>query len=133
MQTAQVQTELSQEVINRVERDLRCYPDWIVRMEVSGLGITSRATMSGGSASPSLSSLVELDVQLSDEIKKKVYVIERVYDRLHGKAKDLIEYRYFQNYGRDDVILQLKIKKWKFYALRDRTLESFARAFGYIE
>jgi len=135
----QEQVELSQDVIGRVERDLKCYPDWIVRLEVRGLGITSKATLAGGSGSPNLSSLVELDAELSDETKRKVIAIEKVYDRLHGKMKYLIEYRYFQGYSRDDVRAMLSNiperpmgKRW-YYELRNRALESFARALGYIE
>jgi len=130
--------ELDQEVINQVEKDLKCYPDWIVRLEVSGLGITSRATLTGGCSTPSLASLVERDAELSDEIKKKVVAIEKVYDRLHGKTKDLIEYRYFQGYGRDAVRKMISntgelFNKKSYYTYRDRALECFARALGYID
>lgn len=131
--------ELNQDVISKVERDLNCYPDWIVRLEVSGLGVTSKA-FSVGSGSSSIASLVERDVELSEEIKKKIVAIEKVYDRLHGKMKDLIEYRYFRRYGRDEVralITHSQLgtpmgKRW-YYELRNRALESFARALGYIE
>lgn len=125
--------ELEQEIITRVERDLRCYPDWIVRIEVGGLGIPSREMATAGSSTPSLVSMVEREAELSDEIKRKVVAIEKVYDRLHGKMKDLVEYRYFQGYSRDEVISLLKTRKWRFYSLRDRVVECFARALGYIE
>ncbi|HZK34156.1 MAG TPA: nitroreductase [Bacillota bacterium] len=125
--------ELTQEIIAKVENDLRRYPDWIVRLEVGGLGIPSRAIVTGGSSAPSTSSLVERDVELSDETKRKVMAIEMVYDRLHGKTKDIIDYRYFQSYNRNEVLRMLRISKRQFYYRRDMAIGSFARALGYIE
>jgi hypothetical protein len=120
-------------IVDKVENDLKKYPDWIVRLEAGGLGIPSRALRVAGSYAHKLSSLVEYDVELSEEIKKKILVIERIYDRLHGKMKDIIDYRYFQGYSRDQVVDILKISKRKYYNLRNRALESFARGLGYIE
>lgn len=121
------------DIIIKVENDLRRYPDWIVRLEAGGLGIPSRAIRVAGSYEPKLSSLVERDVELSEEIKKKILVIEKIYDRLHGKMKDIIDYRYFQGYSRNQVIDIIKISKRQYYNLRNRALESFARGLGYIE
>lgn len=119
--------------IKSVEKDLKNYPDWIVRLEVGGLGITSKGMYDSPSSNYSSSSAVEIDFELSESTKRKIKIIENVYDRLHGKAKDLVDYRYFQDYDRDDVINMLQISKRKYYNLRDRALESFARSFGYIE
>jgi ArpU family phage transcriptional regulator len=120
-------------VIKRVERDLKNYPDWIVRLEAGGLGIKSNAIVVSGGSNYNTSSLVEQDFELSEETKRKIITIEKVYDRLHGKTKDLVDYRYFQDYDRFEVLEMLQISKRKYYNLRDRALESFARAFGYIE
>ena len=126
------ENEIDGKTLSRVENDLKRYPDWIVRLETGGLGIPSRALVVQNRGL-SIGSLVERDAELSDEIKKKVIAIEKVYDRLHGRMKDLIDYKYFQGYGRDEVIQMLNISKRTYYNLRNRALESFARALSYIE
>lgn len=118
-------------IISKVERDLKAYPDWIVRLEVGGLGIPSRALVvpNGGI---NYGSLVERDAELSDDIKRKVMAIEKVYDRLHGKMKELVDLRYFRGYTRGEIIDMLNISKRNYYSTRDRAIECFARSFGYI-
>lgn len=127
--------ELAREIVEKIERDLRSYPDWIIRLEVGGLGVPQRCAVVGGiPPSGDRHSYVEDEAELSEEIRRKVIVIERVYDRLHGKVKDIIEFRYFQDYNRDEVIRMLAINsKRQYYNLLDRAMNSFARAFGYID
>lgn len=123
---------LTEEIISKVELDLKRYPDWIVRLEVEGLGIPARKIPIGGCAY-SFSSTVENAAALEDEIEKKVYAIEKIYDRLRGRMKDIIELKYFRDYSRREVLYDLKLSKYNYYLLRDRALESFARALGYIK
>lgn len=123
---------LTDEIIKKVEFDLRCYPDWIVRIDCGGLGLQSRG-FAEAKGMQSFRSGVELEVDIEEEIKIKVEIIEKVFDRFHGSMKDIIEYRYFQDYGRNEIIKMAKIKnKEKYYYLRDRAIECFARALGYI-
>lgn len=125
--------DIEQEIIYRVESDLKKYPDWIVRIEVGGLGIPNRALKLTANPGINISSIVEKDVELSDEIKRKVIIIETVYDRLRGKIKDIVNDRYFMDYSRNEILIKHGITKKRYYLLRDRALESFARALGYIE
>lgn len=126
------ENKLPESVIRKVEKDLRCYPDWIVRIETGGLGSPSfyGREVSGGYSD---CSSVEYEAELSEENRRKVDIIEKVYDRLHGKTKDIIDLRYFQDYGRHEILNMLHITKRKYYTLRDRALESFARSMGHIE
>jgi ArpU family phage transcriptional regulator len=123
---------LDELIIKKVERDLYSYPDWIVRLDASGLGLPSR-TMAIGGRGYSFSSTVESLAELQDEIERKVYVIEKTYDRLRGKTKEIIELKYYRDYQRFEVLEKLAIKKNQYYNLRDRAFESFARSLGYIE
>jgi DNA-directed RNA polymerase specialized sigma subunit len=124
---------LDDETIKKVEKDLRSFPDWLIRNEVGGLGSPSRYGVEVEKKNQCYGSSVEYEFELSEEIKIKIEIISRVYERLHGKAKDIIENKYFQDYSRDDVLRMLKITKRKYYYLRDKALECFARALGYVE
>lgn len=126
---------LEKEIVEKIEKDLRCYPDWIIRLDVGGLGIPSRNMVVGGTPPQGFSgSYVEDEMEVSEEIKRKVAVIEAVYDRLHGRVKDIVELRYFQDYGRDEVIQMTQVSsKRQYYNLRDRAMVCFARAFGYAD
>lgn len=123
---------LNDEVIRKVENDLRCYPDWIVRLEADGLGLPARHFPTGG-CGYSFSSMVESAAELENDIEKKVYIIEKIYDRLRGKTRDIVEKKYFRDYGRQEVLSDLNLSKKQYYNLRNRALESFARALSYID
>jgi hypothetical protein len=123
---------LTEEIIKKVESDLKRYPDWIIKLEADGLGVPSRKIPIGGCAY-SFGSIVESMAELENDIEKKVFIIEKVYDRLHGRMKEIIELKYFRDYSRKDVLRQLNLNKYNYYLLRDRALECFARALGYIE
>lgn len=125
--------QLEKDVIEKVEKDLRCYPDWIIRIDVGGLGIPSHYANIGGAPTPiDRSSFVEDELELTEEIKQKVTVIEKVYDRLRGKPKQIIDFKYFQNYSREEILTTMRISKKGYYRYRDMAFESFARALGYI-
>ncbi len=117
-------------VIAKVERDLRRYPDWIVRIQAQGLGMPSspiNAGLGGGA------SCIEIGYDIDEEIRRKVFTIENVYDRLNPTAKKLIEQRYYRGYLRQEVMADLGISKHRYYSLRESAIESFARGFGYID
>lgn len=123
---------LTEELIKKVETDLKRYPDWIVRLEADGLGMPARHIPIGG-CGYSFSSSVESEAELNSDIEKKVYTIEKVYDRLRGNMKDIIDLKYFRGYTRDEVLYKNNLSKRKYYNLRDRALECFARSLGYID
>ena len=123
---------LDNELIAKVERDLKSYPDWIIRLEADGLGIPARRIPIGGCAY-SFGSTVESLVELNDDIERKVFIIEKVYDRLQKRIKEIIEMKYFRGYNRDEVLKELDLSKTRYYNSRDRALECFARALGYID
>lgn len=125
---------MDEKIIKKVELDLKRYPDWVVRLEASGLGIAPRGKYPLGGCGYSFSSIVESEADLNDEIERKVFIIEKVYDRLRDNLKRLIEMRYYREYTVDEIIKELNLpSKRRFYFMRDRALESFARALSYID
>ena len=80
--------ELTKEIIHKIESDLRKYPDWILRIEAAGLGITSNTYKDFKTYD--FKSLVEKSAEYDEEIKRKIIAIESVYDkRLSEKRKKL--------------------------------------------
>ncbi|MCI8396843.1 MAG: hypothetical protein HFJ52_04125 [Clostridia bacterium] len=124
---------LTEEIIHYVEKDLRKYPDWILRIEASGLGITNRTFKDYNTYD--FKSLVESSVEYDEQIKKKIIAIESVYDRrLNEEKRKLIDLRYFQDEPRWKVMQSLKIKnKNEYYKIRDFAIRSFARVLGYLK
>ena len=128
------ENKLTDKIIKEIEKDLKCYPDWTIRMELGGLGSPSKYGVEV-QKSICFDSYIEKDYEISEEIRNKVETIDKVMDRLsllNGKTKDLVEYRYFQDYTREQVMTNLGLSKKGFYTVRDRALECFARAIGYI-
>lgn len=125
--------KIPRDVVLKVESDLMKYPDWLTFTEVGGLGSPSHFGVEGIKPTFRGSSSVETEALRDRETEIKIAIIEKVYDRLHGEMKDIIEYRYFQQYETYEVMRIRKIKKWRYYDLKDRALECFARALGYIE
>ncbi len=125
---------LTTEIINKVESDLRKYPDWIIRIETAGLGITNKGYIKDFKTYD-FKSLVESSVEYDNEVKRKIFAIESVYDRrLNEKRKKLIDLRYFQDNPRYLVMKQLAItNKNEYYKMRDFAILSFARALGYLK
>lgn len=127
--------KLSDKIIKKIEEDLKCYPDWTIRISMPGLGSPSKYGVEV-QKSISFDSYIEKDYEISEEIKNKVEVIDKVMDRLglmNSRTKDLVEYRYFQEYSREQVMTTLGLSKKGFYRVRDRALECFARVLGYIK
>lgn len=124
---------LTKEIIIKVENDLRKYPDWILRIEASGLGITNRAFKDYKTYD--FKSLVESSVEYDEETKQKIVAIESVYDkRLNDKKKKLIDLRYFQDEPRYKVMNELSItNKNEYYRIRNFTICCFARVLGYLK
>ena len=125
--------ELTKEIIHKIESDLRKYPDWILRIEAAGLGITSNTYKDFKTYD--FKSLVEKSAEYDEEIKRKIIAIESVYDkRLSEKRKKLIDLRYFQNEPRYVVMQELNIKdKNEYYRIRDWAMLSLARGLGYLK
>ncbi|MBU3146618.1 hypothetical protein [Clostridium sp. CF012] len=127
--------KLTDKIIKEIEEDLKCYPDWTIRISMPGLGSPS---VYGTEVQKSIcfDSYIERDYEISEKIKKKVEIIDKVMDRLallNGKTKELIEYRYFQDYSPETVMKFIKLSRWGYYNVRDKALECFARAMGYIK
>lgn len=119
--------------IKMVERDLKYYPDWVIKIECNaalhkGMGY-SHIKGSGDNNS----SVVEKEFEALMRLKTKVMTIERVMERLQGRTKNIIEERYFLEYGREQILDNNHISKKQYYNLRNRAFESFARSLGYIE
>lgn len=127
--------KLTDKIIKQIEEDLKCYPDWTIRISMPGLGSPS---VYGVEVQKSIcfDSYIERDYEISEKIKNKVEIIDKVMDRLsllNGKTKELIEYRYFQDYSPEAVMKLIKLSRWGYYNVRDKALECFARAMGYIK
>jgi len=126
--------KLDEKVVKEIEKDLKCYPDWTIRISMPGLGSPSKYGIEV-QKSICFDSYIEKDYEISEEIKNKVEIIDKVMDRLglmNSRTKDLVEYRYFQECSREQVMTRLGLSKKGFYRVRDRALECFARVLGYI-
>ncbi|MBW9159350.1 nitroreductase (plasmid) [Clostridium tagluense] len=124
---------LVNEVIKKVEKDLKAYPDWLIKLECDGFGRVGGKAYIGGTGTSNFSSSVEKQVEIQMEVERKVYAIEKVANRLRGKTKDIIEQRYFEDYKREEILANTQLSKKQYYNLRNRAFEFFARALGYIE
>lgn len=124
---------LTSEIIEKTEKDLRKYPDWILRIEACGLGITSRTFKDYNTYD--FKSLVEESVEYDELTKRKIIAIESVYDRRFNKnKKDFVDLRYFQCEPRWKVMKELEISnKNEYYRMRDFIIISFARVLGYLK
>ena len=97
---------LSKEVKRKTITDLKKYPDWIVRIECQGLG-GEPCTM-GGYWEEEFSikdkewrnSVIENFLEYDDEVRRKIFAIERVFDRLKigSVRREIIRLRYLQKY-----------------------------------
>lgn len=119
-------------IIKRVEKDLKYYPDWVIKIECDAAvnkGTDYSKIMGGKNGG----STVEREAEAMMNLQRKVMTIERVMDRLQGRTKKIIEERYFYEYGREQILDNNHISKKQYYNLRNRAFESFARALGYIE
>lgn len=124
---------LNSQIIRAVERDLRRYPDWILRLEASGLGMPNNK-IGKDYKTYTIKSSVESSVEFDEEIVRKVNAIENVYyDRLNEEKRKLIDLRYFKDESRNTVIKKLNLNnKNQYYRIRDFAILSFARVLGYL-
>lgn len=122
-------------IIKKLEKDLRSYPDWLIKIEYDDFGGIGGKSFIGGGGSKSynFSSSVEKQAENKIEIERKVYAIEKVVDRFKGPAKDIIKQRYFEDCSREEVLENTHLSKRQYYNLRNRAFESFARVLGYID
>lgn len=124
---------LTEEIIKKVEKDLRRYPDWVLKVEAESIKPINYNSQS--SKNNDIKSIVENCVEHNEEILRKINAIETVYkNRLKGKRQQLIDLRYFQDMSRWEVMKELSIKnKHEYYKIRDFAICSFARVLGYLE
>lgn len=130
--------QLNKEAKRNTISDLRKYPDWIVRIECQGLG-GEPATIGGYWEENFINSdyrrsIIEESVEYDEEIRKKIFAIERVFDRLQGDMKEIIRLRYLLP-GNEVVDIQkkLNISERTYFRFHNSAVISFARALGYIK
>lgn len=131
--------QLSKEAKRNTIADLRKYPDWIVRIEMQGLG-GEPVTLGGYWEEnfinrDSRHSVIEDSIVYDEEVKQKIFAIERVFDRLKKDSirKDIIRLRYLlPDNSAQEIQKQLKISETTYRRLNNSTLISFARALGHI-
>lgn len=119
--------------IKKVERDLKYYPDWVIKIECSAPIQKGKSYSNIVSGNRNYSSDIEREVEAMMNLERKVKTIDRVMDRLRGCTKNIIEQKYFYEFGRAEILENNHISKKQYYNLRNRAFESFARALGYIE
>lgn len=132
--------QLDKDAKRNTIRDLKKYPDWIVRIECQGLG-GEPVTLGGYWEEnfikrDSRHSIIEDSLVYDEEVKQKIFAIERVFDRLKKNSirKDIIRLRYLlPDNSVEDICRILKIPKSKYFRFHNPTLVNFARALGYIE
>ena len=131
---------LSNEVKRLVIADLRKYPDWIVRIECQGLG-GEPATLGGYWEENFINSdyrhsVIENYLEYDEEIRKKIFAIERVFDRFRkgSTRREIIRLKYLlPDYTAKDIQNILGIPERTYFRFHNSTLISFARALGYIK
>lgn len=121
--------KIDKEIIAEIEADLRSYPFWLIREELSGLGTPSHY---GVKTTSSSSSIVERSILDDEERSTKVKIIQATMDKFDNITKDLIEKYYFQDtYTRDELIKELKIDKNRFYNIKNEALNRFKITLNY--
>lgn len=130
--------KLDKEAKRKTIADLKKYPDWIVRIETQGLG-GEPVTIGGYWEENFINSdykhsIIENYVEYDEVIRKKIFAIERVFDRLQGDMKEVIRMRFLLP-GNEviDVQKRLNISKRTYFRLQHSALISFSRALGYIK
>lgn len=130
--------QLNKEAKRNTIADLRKYPDWIVRIEAVGLG--GQPVCLGGYWQEGFEnqnyrhSVIEDFMEYEEEIIRKIFAIERVFDRLMGDTKEIIRLRYLLPGNEPiDIEKKLNISKATYFRLQYNALISFARALGYIK
>ena len=132
--------KLSKEAKRNTIADLRKYPDWIVRIECEGLG--GEPVTIGGFWEENFTaqqnswrqSVIENAIIYNEEVRKKIFAIERVFGRLQGDMKSIIRLRYLlPGNNTNDVRNLLNISKATYFRLQYSALISFARALGYVK
>lgn len=130
--------KLDKEAKRKTITDLRKYPDWIVRIETVGLG--GQPVCLGGYWQEGFEnkdyrhSIIEDFMEYEEEIIRKIFAIERVFDRLQGDMKEIIRRRYLLP-GNEPIDIQekLKLSKTTYFRLQYNALLCFARALGYTK
>ncbi|HAB66536.1 MAG TPA: hypothetical protein DCE23_04115 [Firmicutes bacterium] len=131
--------KLDREAKRKTIADLRKYPDWIVRIECQGLG-GEPATLGGYWEEnfinrDSRHSIIEDSIVYDEEIKRKIFAIERVFDRLKKDStrKEIIRLRYLlPDNTVEDICEILEIPQSTYFYFQNSTLINFARALGHI-
>lgn len=129
--------QLNKEAKRNTIADLRKYPDWIVRIECQGLG-GEPVTLGGYWEEnfinrESRHSIIEDSIAYDEEVKRKIFAIERVFDRLQGDTKEIIRQRYLlPGNNVEEICKVLNIPQASFFRFQYNALISFARALGYI-
>ena len=129
---------LSQEEKKKTVADLRKYPDWIVRIETIGLG--GQPVCLGGFWQDGFQnkdyrhSIIEDFMEYEEEVIRKIFAIERVFERLQGDMKEIIRLRYLLPGNTvDDICQKLNIPQATYFRLQYQALLCFARALGHIK
>lgn len=130
--------KLDKEAKRKTIADLRKYPDWIVRIETVGLG--GQPVCLGGYWQEGFEnkdyrhSVIEDFMEYEEEIIRKIFAIERVFERLQGDMKEIIRLRYLLPGNEPtDIQKELKLSKTTYFRTQYNALLCFARALGYIK
>lgn len=122
--------KLDKQTIAKIEADLRSYPFWLIREELSGLGTPSHYGVK--TTCSSSSSIVERTILDDEERATKVKIIQATMDKFDNLTKDLIEKYYFKDiYTRDELVKDLKIDKNRFYNIKNAALNRFKITLNY--
>ena len=73
-------------------------------------------------------------MEYEEEIIRKIFAIERVFDRLQGDIKEIVRLRYLLPGNEPkDIQEKLGISERTYFRLQYQALICFARALGYIK
>lgn len=130
--------KLDREAKRKTTTDLRKYPDWIVRIETVGLG--GQPVCLGGYWQEGFEnkdyrhSIIEDFMEYEEEIIRKIFAIERVFDRIQGDMKEIVRLRYLLPGNTvEDICSKLNIPQATYFRIQYNALICFARALGHIK
>ena len=79
-------------------------------------------------------SIIEDFMEYEEEIIRKIFAIERVFDRLQGDMKEIIRQKYLLPGNTvEEICNKLNIPQATYFRLQYDALLCFARALGYIK
>ena len=125
-----VTKEQYKKIVKEVEKMLKNYPYYLISIEMPGLGSAIRPDVV-------IDKNIKSDPvakEIVDQEYKRIVVnaIECIYDKLDKDSKKIIDHSYFRDdKTNEEVMLDLKIDRNRYYKLKKNAIYKFAIGLGY--